>query len=491
MLVETLVHPTEKHPTTIEPVQLMGVSSITAPNVTAVLFYSDCLDDAALLASSKYFLDAYPFLAGKLILASELGDDKPAETPAYTLRYLRTWIKWGAESDPGMPFTIVQRKDSMKDHMPRAVQDGVTDLGHMQHNILTPPVKGLLDDRDTRCATVQITHFSDGSALALSVSHMLADAMTVGQMLTDWASIHRSLAAGKLEIPSRPLHYVDIDGQAAGDLNAETADPTLVELESKQDMFRYDSWASGTPVPDELREADERQGKQRGEPLPPGAFRFPETSVAYHAVHFSAGDIERIHARISAETDGPISIHDAFVAHLWRLIARARQQKGTLALNMASDARRRFPRPLPPTQPGVFNTCLGFLGEADVLLDNGGEAWAAQRLRQAINSIQPDTVAAYLHRRAHDLDPTRELITPCHPENTIMTTWARAGLELVDFGSGPPIYTHFHVRAFPGYVCVMRECGEGTKWYEPGLHADLWLEEEAMRRLLADPELRQ
>lgn len=492
VLIQTCAHPATKPALTIQPIQLMGISSVFAPNTTALLFYDHRLDDAALLKSFTHFLDAYPFLAGKLIFASELGDDRPADAPAYILRHLRTWIKWGAEPDPGVPFTVAERNDSMAAHQPRPVQEGVFDLAPLQGNALTPPTKGLLVDRDTPCATVQITHFKDGSALALSVSHTLADASAIGQMLTDWATIHHSQASGKVEVPSRPFNYLDVDGQAAGDLNTEAEDPALTELESEQDMFRYDAWASGQPVPEEVREADERLGKQRGQPLPPGAFVFPEGAPSYYGLRFSAADVERIHARVSTQAEGTVSVHDAFAAHLWRLIARARQQSGTLDLNVACDARRRFARPLPAGAPGVFNTCLGLQGAAGVLLGAGGEAWAAQRLRQAIGSIRPDTVAAFLHRRAHDLDPMRERICPCHPENTVMTTWARAGLERVDLGRGEPVHTHFHVQAFPGYACIMRECGHaGDKWYAPGLRADVWLEQDSMRRLLADPELRQ
>ncbi|EKD00091.1 transferase family protein [Trichosporon asahii var. asahii CBS 8904] len=484
------IQPAAKAPLTIEPIQIMGISSVVAPNTTALLFYNERLDDGALFDSLQHFLTVYPFLGGKFIFASELGDDKPADAAAYTLRHLRTWIKWGTETDPGMPFTVVQRKDSMAAHQPRFVQNGVTDLTPFHGNALTPPTKGLLADRDTPCGMIQVTHFTDGTSVALSVSHMLADATTAAQMLKDWAAIHRSLAAGKLEIPSRPFHYADVDGQAAGDLNSEFEDPVQTEIESKQDMFRYDGWASGMPIPDHLKAADERQGSPRGKPLPPNSLVFAQ-DVAYHAVHFSAADLERIHARVQGQAEGFVSIHDAFAAHLWRLMTRARQQTGTLDLNVACDARRRFPRPLPSNTLGMFNTCLGFQGEADVLLGEKGEAWAAQRLRQAIGSFTPETIAAFLHRRAHDLHPMREQICACHPENTIMTTWARAGLEDVDFGTGKPVYTHFHVQAFPGYVCIMRECGEGEKWYEPGLHADLWLETEAMERFLADPELRR
>lgn len=489
VLLETRVHPATKAPLTVEPIQLMGLSSVVAPNTCPILLYNERLDDAALLASFKHFLDAYPFMAGKFIFASELGDDKPADAPAYALRHLRTWIKWGADSDPGMPFTVIQRKDSMAAHLPTPVQEGVTDFTPFHGHALTPAARGLLVDRDIPCGMVQITHFADGTAVAFSISHMLADAATVGQMLNDWAAIHRSLAAGKLEVPSRPFHYLDSDGQAAGDLNADDADPAIVEIESRQDMFRYDSWASGTPVPDNLKEADERQGSPRGEVLPPGAFVFAQ-DVANHGLSFSASDLERIHARVQAEAGGFVSLHDAFVAHLWQVMTRARQSSGMLSLNVACDSRRRFPRPLPQSTPGVYNTCLGFHGEADVLLGEGGEAWAAKRLRQAIASITPETIPAFLHRRAHDLSPLRELICPCHPGNTIMTTWARAGLEAVDFGTGKPTYTQFHVQSLPGYVCIMRQCGEGEKWYEPGLRADLTLETDAMQRLLADPELR-
>lgn len=90
MLLKTRVQPATKAPLTIEPIQILGISSVATPSTTPILFYNERLDDAALLESFRHFLVAYPFLAGKFILADELGDDKPADAPAYTLRHLRT-----------------------------------------------------------------------------------------------------------------------------------------------------------------------------------------------------------------------------------------------------------------------------------------------------------------------------------------------------------------------------------------------------------------
>lgn len=488
------------------------------PNAAGLVFYdaeaaAALRDLDALQRSLSAVLSSYPQLAGRLRLTQPGDEGRP-----YTKRYKRTWMSYGQESDPGVRFTVVDDKRSLAEVLPAqlAGHEGIYQLETVYDLSLGPELSkpidapGRGDGGNGATAGVKITRFADGgAALCFASSHALFDAGALGTFLHDWTKVHADLASGKNpSLPSRPFDTHALDALAAGDLDADAADPALVQTEAALDVFRYDSWArdptgkdnppaaldAALAPPAEVDALDTAAGRPRGTP-PPWHTASAAKALTY-GLEFSSDDVRRIHKATLAGSDSFVSPQDAFAAHLFRLIARARQHSPDTQLDfeVACDDRRRFDPPLPDTAPGCFNVCLGFNVRAGDVLAPSGAVVAAQRVRAAIEGVTSARLAAWLHRRAHDLDPTREWIV--FPGNTTVcsTNWARSALYDADFGAGRPCYVHNLVHGFGGYLVIARKAvprGEqGSKWFEPGVFVSLWLEEEAMARLIADPELR-
>ncbi|KAL1409317.1 hypothetical protein Q8F55_003298 [Vanrija albida] len=521
-VLDVRVHPSPRARPTTGPIPLVCVPAVSMPNAAGLVFYDaeaagPLRDLDALRRSLGAVLASYPQLAGRLRLTQPGDEGRP-----YAKRYKRTWMSSGHDNDPGVRFTVVDDARSLVDVLPAPLAghagvytlDAVYDLSLGPELVKPIADPGRGDGGDGATAGVKITRFADGAAaLCFASSHALFDAGALGTFLHDWTAVHTSLARGEdAAPPSRPFDTEALDALAAGDLDADGPDPALVEAEAALDVFRYDSWArdpegkdnppaaldTALAPPAEVDALDAASGRQRGTPPPwhtAGAVK-PLT----YGLEFSAADVERIHAATLAArtTDDFVSPQDALAAHLFRLIARARQHAPDTKLDfeVACDDRRRFDPPLPTEAPGCFNVCLGFnLSAGDVQASDGRLA-TARRIRSAIAGVTAPRLAAWLHRRAHDLDPTREWIV--FPGNTTVcsTNWARSALYAADFGAGRPCYVHNLVHGFGGYLVIGRKAvprGDGFaqgKWYEPGVFVSLWLEEPAMSRLVADPELR-
>ncbi|BEI85665.1 hypothetical protein CcaverHIS002_0510660 [Cutaneotrichosporon cavernicola] len=534
------------------PVPLISAPSVAAPYAQALLFYDKqgaaALDPNALSRSLAQTLSAYPQLAGRLVLPpttpstsfpdrpppttpSTSFPDRPPPTtpstsfpdplppttpstsfPAYTRRFLRPWMEYGSD-DPGFLLTFERRIGPLSAILPSPTQwDRVYDSSAIDFD-LAPATAPNLSPSNPRTekplSGAKITLFDDGAALVVGISHVLADAGALGTFVEDWATIH-ALLPSQVEVAvdelvkKRRFDWETLDAYAAGDLDAAHPDPALEKLEEGLDVLRYDAWARGATHPPEAMDAkpdpailelDAARGHKRGQPAPWGLLG-TEPCKRY-VLTFSASEVERITA--SARLHAPkASANDAFVAHLWRLITRARLQiTGELEFTMACDARRRLNA---DDTPGCFNICLGLNSPAKEVLQDG---WAERRIRAAVDGVTEERVGAWLHRRAHDLDFRREMI--CFPgtQSVCTTNWARSGVCTLDFGGGGPVYAHNLVQAFGGFATILKGRGDGVemggkngggekgdKWYEPGVNVMLWLEESAMERLVRDPALR-
>jgi hypothetical protein len=418
-------------------------------------------------------------------------------------------MEFGYEDDPGFVLETEARDVRMSTALPPTVGLGVVDASVLHDMSLAPTLAGSLlepgyvDGGGLPLSGAKVTRFAcGGAALCVAVSHIHFDAGALGTFVTDWVSAHAALARGQVPaVPERPYSPAAYDALAAGDLDANDEDPALVELEETLDVFRYDSWASdganplppGAVVPPpQMDAADAARGRRRGT-VPPRHTRSAAKNRIY-GLDFTSSEVEKIAAAAKAQTSEKISTQDAFAAHLWRRVARSRGQEEeaeVLDFAMACDARQRFTTLYDMSTPGCWNVCLGMQARGSDLFSPRGLGWAASRIRKAINSTQAPVLAAWLHRRAHDLAPERFNVAFAGNTTVCTTNWARTGLHDADFGGGLPVLVHNLVSGFGGYATITRVPGiVGGRWYEPGVRATLWLEEEAMGRLIADPELR-
>lgn len=505
---------------------LISAPSVAAPHAQALLLYDLSgaaaleRDPGALAKSLAHVLRAYPHFAGRLCLPPP-----EATSPPYTRRFLRPWLEYGHKDDPGFLLRVERRRAPLSTIAPAPTDvERVYNLAATNDFTLAPalaPNLSLTHGRtEDPVSGVKITLFDDGAAFVIGSSHVLCDAGALGTFSADWARLHNALStpesAAHVEVMVESLakerHFdsVELDALASGDLDADDEDADLARLESELDVLRYDAWArdsSGVqppPVMDAkphraVELADTARGHRRGQTAPWETLGAEASKV--YSFNFSAAEVARIAATVRKEAPD-VSTNDAFAAHLWRLIARSRGQEheeGPLEFTMACDSRSRLAVPQ-LDKPGCFNVCLGFLAPASSVLGDDGGAWASTRIRQAVKTVTPKRLGAWLHRRAHDLDFRREMI--CFPgtRSVCTTNWARSGVCTLDFGGGSPTFSHNLVMAFGGYATILRQgrgdgegdehAPEGRKWYEPGVDVMLWLEESAMDRLVGEQALR-
>ncbi|CAK9785148.1 unnamed protein product [Cutaneotrichosporon oleaginosum] len=511
------IHPSRRR-SACAPIPLISISSVSAPPAQVLLFYDTAgaapLTPDALAHSLALVLNAYPQFAGQLrhppSLQHSLSSTSPSPSsldstpfPDYTHRFLRPWIEYG-HNDPGLLLTF-ERRPGARPALPET-WERIYDLDGIDPSLaptLAPNLSPTTLRTEVPISGVKVTLYYDGAAFVFGTSHVLADAGALGTFLQDWARIalHPEEEEDIVDelVEKRRVDWAALDA-FAGDIDASC------EEEAGLDLLRYDAWAPGAPpgmraTPDPaIEHLDRASGCARG-PAPPWDTLHTAPAKRY-AINFTEAEVERIWA--NAKTHAPrASANDALVAHLWRSITCARGSAappGPLELSMACDVRRHLAG---VETPACFNICLGLLAAPE---DVARPGWAEQRIRRAVDGVTAPRVAAWLRRRAQDLDPRRKMV--CFPgyRSVCVTNWARARV-LPDFGGGAPRFAHNFVQAFGGYFTIMKAArggrggeeegraeegreGKVEKWYEPGVDVLLWLEEGGMERLVRDPLLR-
>lgn len=103
-----------------------------------------------------------------------------------------------------------------------------------------------------------------------------------------------------------------------------------------------------------------------------------------------------------------------------------------------------------------------------------------------------EAVRYHLHDLAFEVAPQRLWRACLGREHVLLTTWVHAGVYEVDFGVGGPRYVEALMPSCDGLVEVMEagdvrnEGGVRRDWISEGFDVSVYLEEEAMERLLGD-----
>ncbi|GAA5919202.1 hypothetical protein JCM6882_006093 [Rhodosporidiobolus microsporus] len=517
------------HPSTRSPAPVVRPFSVCDNAASAFLSFSftkvfppalpgaqDPFNSSLLSASLAHVLSAYPHFAGKLRLARADDVGRP-----YQKRYGRVWVEYGAQSDPGVSFTFVQRKDLVKSILPKEVGERVSDFGALFALPILPDGGEIVELRasptDRPALAIRVTRFSDGAAVfGVRIAHALADATTLNRFIADWSDIHRALLlAGSIStipLPSRPFDPEALDAHAAGDLDSPFPDPAVEAQYRLLGRLEYDLWArpelhppgmvqSSAPHSSAVAE-DAARGGERGEPAPWSTWDV-SAPVVVRAVQLSAEEVQRIWRRAQALLDASagtgdsvkITAHDAVVAHLWRLSTRARNlpPATTLSIIPVINVRSRVSPPLALNSSGcpTFFSCAQV--DSNDILSPAGLSIAASSLRQAIQTATPSTISALLRHNAYELDPLRMLDYFGGSTHLTVSSWLRSGAYSADFGTGTPLCARGMVMPADGLFLlddVAAEAWEGQRWWERGAMMQIWLKEDVMERMLADPELR-
>jgi len=471
-------------------------------------------------------LEAYPQFCGYLKAILGITDnDLPPETtsfPRYAKRYGRVYVQFGTGTDPGVEFieatstTTVDSLYTAASTKRRPVwnrQDEATLTQFVPQTSIAHPLEP--HEKDTNglyrpIMAIQCTKLACGGfVLAAKIAHPLADITSLTQFVRDWADVSRAMLTQAPLPQLKPIFEpLRLDACAAGDINANEADPSIMENALALPLHRYDWWAPpGKPpavFPHDLPPA--------GKPMPWIEWD-TKAPVEQYTIHFTYDQIDHLWQSANQNTahtsssDPRISKHDALLAHVWSCIVRARglqSDPNPIHCDLVLGTRPAFK--LPNSFVGSPTMMLNIKMSASDVATASDKALSsvAHRIRSTLSSINnPQPLSSHLHSIAFEESPQRIWQAFLGRRHILVTTWARAGLYDIDFGCGSRIrYTDGVVPCVDGCVLVVDSApslpmdeetvdrvAAARGWTGHGVDVTFPLHREDMDRLLRDPLL--
>lgn len=456
--------------TAVEPLSLTSSAATMWPDTPPVLFFRTQPDGSTLQRAFEALITAYP------ILGAQLSTTPPPSASssgwgAHATRHARAWAQ---HDGPGATLLMAEWGGPLSDVLPsrskgRAliVDPAVAQLCGAQLVVLRPEALA----RPGPPFAAQLTRFDDGVALAIKVHHTLADAHTAIALLRDWLTTYTALLAGgplpALKGTWAPL----IDAAASGDIDGDEPDAELVAEARRLPGLQLDfalAAPGATPVPFFKIEGAGIEGD-----IPPWESWDWAAPPAQRVLHFSAAEVDAM------RTTAGVSRLDVLLARLWGAIVRARGlgPKDEVSLSSCVGLRARVE---PPLGDEAYGTPL--LLTASVL-DAAAVASPAAVLavRRAIGAYTPARIGAELHRMAFASDPVRRFTCFFGRYHTFSTSWLRLSAHEVKMGRVAPEWVLSGSPGADGLIVVLEA------W--DGVNVQLWLAEEVMARVLADPAI--
>ena len=268
-----LPHSHVSHQPKVEALSIIDALVLHYAKSACIWFYEE-LDTERLIFSLRQTLNTFPQLAGQLRFATYDPD------AGHIHRQGRLQISHGSSSDPGVECIIAEADFPMSSILPPTETVKHWDATHIDYgDLLDRKTAYALDDakvhQNLPSTKIQFTNFKDGgTAIAVGMVHSLADAAALLTFMKDWAATNRALLSSSESLPKlQPLFDPSlIDASAAGNIDARTSDPGILEVAAKLPVHRFDYWASAGPstpewalplmeIPPELAVQDVKLGK--------------------------------------------------------------------------------------------------------------------------------------------------------------------------------------------------------------------------------------
>lgn len=454
-------------------------------------------------------LAAYPHWAGQLQWAPT------REGGTHTERFNRPMVVYGTETDPGVEWTVVHHDADLISLVPPTAErvagawmasefsqaDFISDTPLALHN--------LRDCIGLPGMAVQINVFPSGYAIGVRLSHPLADAQSLMVFMHHWAANSRKLfempinsieelqkCTAESPLGAPVFNPAQLDAHAAGDIDATSPDPAVCEIARALPLHRYDWWKSSVPgypqmlAPTTQASKPENIPEHAISPSTPGPWDTWNLAlpVSQVQIHFSDEELKTLREAAQAEPNGrsDISRLDALLAHIWGLVNRARghsESTGDVYLNVTLGARSRVSPPLPDSFIGspIFLAYVKAAGSTA----SKSTGKTASLLRETLVKFTPNEMGAILHDAAHEVSPQRLWQAFLGNRHTLVTSWMRLRVYDVEFEAGKkPRYVQAIMPTMDGCMQVMDSPADVG-----GVDVSLYLEEQAMKRLVDDPDL--
>lgn len=465
-------------------------------------------DVQQLKTSLRTTLDSYPQWCGRL----RLSDYDPTST-SHLDRFGRFVLTYGGEPEPGVEFLVARTAVKLDTLVPTAAERAQTKVW----NATQFPGKELLpstllsqddlDNPDAPSVIVQITHFGCGAtAVAVKISHPLADAHCLSYFLRDWAAVTRALVSNQPP-PALSPHFdpQQLDRLALGDIDTKAANPLIVHRARELPCHRYDWWASATDCPFPTRSKEVPEALRNQPHDAPGELLLWNTwdlaaPVEHLVLHFDGAEISGMQNE-SVTIESRVSKQDAVVAHVWKCVNRARhmfQDDEPVYLDYTLGLRSRTNPPLGERFIGspILLTAIKASGREAAAEDSAAQL--AARVRQTVAQFTPDAVAAHVHDKAYDQCPQRLWQTFLGSRHMLTTSWIHTQVYTIDFGYGIPRYVEAVMPKMDGLFQLMEakprtgpQETQSRSWSVNGVDCHLYLQSKTVQNLLRDSFLRK
>jgi hypothetical protein len=488
------------------PLSIFDNASANFARCAAVWFYGPPTDPESAITSShlqaslSQTLNYYPHFCGRLsyaVLRPNSGHNE---------RYQRIWVTYNNPSDIGVTYITATSFRTLSEFLPTSETRKSTMKAWNGHQIpssqLLPTTKlAISSDKDAPNVIVQFTTFACGStAVAIEITHCLADAVAMSQFAKDWARTSQAILGGH-DLPAlAPIFDPQrLDAFAEGDIDAKHPEVTIQTKARGLPQHRYD-WYKPTKhqpwPPKQPEDFDVTVSLSPSDPIPWAQWD-TTAPVSLRVFYFSPLEISHIYAlATSSPSPYKISKHDALLAHIWSRINASRQLAAgsTTYLDMTFGLRPRITPPLPDSFLGspITHAAIPSTIPSSTSDTTQSLALLASNIRATLSEFSPDAIAAILHDKAFEYSPTRLWSACLGREHLLLTTWIHSGVYDVDFvGGGRPVYVEALMPDCDGLVEVMEapgieRCNQDGNWWDDGVDVSVYLETKAMERLLAD-----
>ncbi|KAH8175229.1 transferase family protein [Sarocladium implicatum] len=474
----------------------------------------------ALYESLYRTTQAYPHWVGRIKSVDNLDGLVPLgaeHLPPHARRFGRLYIHYGTQDDPGVEFQWAKSSATLEAlHPPaRMVQQPLWDRsdGDFEPFASPTPIANPLEPHSRTddglllpLLSIRITQLACGGlVIAAKSSHVVADMGTLSTFLKDWASLCRAQLSG--DIKSLPLRLYDsniVDSRAAGDINAPSPGPKILQRARVLPRHRYDMWASASGCPWEIKippAFDNDRLKPVGKVVPWDEMD-TTAKVSTYVIHFTKQQVKLLWSEASklvSIKDVRLSQHDVLLAHVWSRMASAREQAGendmiycdvVFSLRAALDlGPRSLGCPI-----GMMNVEL----PRSLVADPGQMTTVAKAIRKTLLCVRDvENISANLHDIAYATSPSRIAEYFTGRRHVVLTTWAHFGVYDIDFGLGTCAYVEPILPDCDGMLAIKgaprvpssERRGLSSHWAADGVDVTISLMPDVMKRFLSDPLL--
>lgn len=447
--------------------------------LTGATWYFGHIDIHRCLFSLQLMIDRQPHRGGRL------GFILIADHPLNLHGRLR--VVYGSVDDPGVDVTIMKQDSALQST--RTPYGIVMDPKGTRTRHLYSSVKMAPQNPEGPCMAIQVNQFLDGFAVAVQISHSMADATTLVKFMQHWGSLYRN----------ESTIFPGYDPQMIQTLLADNP-VSLRRPGEGMSMHRYDYYQSKMNAPawaDKQCEPpvglDLRCLEPSGEAIPWHEWQL-ERPVSSVLLQFSPARL----AKLCAAPRGKASHHDVLLAYIWTMIQVSRGlTSGQVFLDCSIGLRSRLGLPDDASGSPMLITYTG-LDSSLLTLENLQQT--ASLIRKSIHQVTKDRVLEYLSTLETQSSLQRYWDAFLGGRHVLATSWIGTDAYSVVFDEAP-LWVRALMSPCDGLIQLMdsppsftpsatsEDTPTARKWYDQGCEVSVFLDSETMKQfiLLVNP----